>query len=480
MKILVIQLARLGDIFCTVPALSALRRTRPEAEIHFLVRKKFSGAAEVCRFYDHLWQWDAERLLGEFIRGNESIPEGLTRLSSVIRELRNEKFDQIINLSFSPSSSFITHLISQGQTPTLGYSRTDDFYLSVPDDPSLYFRAQAGIGKNNRVHVCDLLSAVAGADLIESDLHPLRRGGTGEKQKGSIVCHLGASQRHKTWPTLSWVRFLSSFINYSKAPIRLIGGSKEVALAQAIAEQVGSSQIINQVGKTTIPEIISILQEAELFIGADSGPLHAAGLVGVKSLNLSLGQVRFWETGSTVKGSRALVSTNPEHLMSETVLKNALEMLSNTSPSENVALCTGQAGVRYKVVGNIESRDCWAMVDWMYFGGPTPSLGGDIPAALVQLLEVVGIATQQLQVLEKNPEKTQVISILDRLDEILSIFRKSIPPLTPLLDEFICRKENIPPGPRGEVFYQTLQCYKELQARAQSLSQERRKEEAHL
>ena len=45
MRILVLQLARFGDIFQTWPTLKALRRQHPESEIHFLVRSRFSEAA---------------------------------------------------------------------------------------------------------------------------------------------------------------------------------------------------------------------------------------------------------------------------------------------------------------------------------------------------------------------------------------------------------------------------------------------------
>lgn len=46
MKILVLQLARFGDIYLTWPALRALRRRYPDASIHLLVRERFVAATE--------------------------------------------------------------------------------------------------------------------------------------------------------------------------------------------------------------------------------------------------------------------------------------------------------------------------------------------------------------------------------------------------------------------------------------------------
>jgi hypothetical protein len=105
----------------------------------------------------------------------------------------------------------------------------------------------------------------------------------------------------------------------------------------------------------------------------------------------------------------------------------------------------------------------------MYFGGPTPVLSGDLPEALDQLIEIAKIACSQLEVLEKDPEKTQIIGVLDRLDDMLEIFRQNIIPLTPLLDDFKCRKENVPPVSREEIFSQTRRCYEELRLRAMAL-----------
>jgi len=465
-KILVLQLTRLGDILCTMPTLLALRRTYPEAEIHFLVRKRFAPAALVTKPYDHLWQWDAKRLLGDFIVGKGSITDGITRLSETIHQLRQENFDKIINLSFSPSSSFITHLISQNKIPTKGYTRTEDFYLAVPDEPSGYVRAQVGLDRSNRRHIIDILSDVAQVKLVDSDLHPFA---IDEKKEG-IVCHLGASRDHKTWPSISWIGFFNRLAQTQNESITLIGSNDDIELAQEILTQIKSDKIINSVGKTSWNELISILRIAKLFIGADSGPLHAASLAGCKTLNLSLGNVRFWETGPTVKGSRVLRSREPQHLMSDIVFNHCKNMLDDGDQFSESALCTGESDLRYKVYGGTNFEpDAWGTVHWMYFGGPRPQFLGDLPEALKQIEEVTDIAVLQVDALKQNAEKTEIIGILDSLDDVLEIMRKSIPPISPLLEEFRGSKENIAPGSRDEVFDKTRQCYLNLKGRVSAL-----------
>ena len=121
MKILIIQITRFGDILTTLPIISALRRDNLEGELHFLVRKRFAFAAEACKSIDHLWKLDSKEIIEPLFESK--ISESLNTLTKLVRELRSQRFDRIINLSFSPSSSFISHLISDGKTPVLGYTR---------------------------------------------------------------------------------------------------------------------------------------------------------------------------------------------------------------------------------------------------------------------------------------------------------------------------------------------------------------------
>ena len=57
MKILIIQLARLGDIYQSWPTLKAVKRANPGAEIHFLTRSKFAAAAPGPELVDRHWKW---------------------------------------------------------------------------------------------------------------------------------------------------------------------------------------------------------------------------------------------------------------------------------------------------------------------------------------------------------------------------------------------------------------------------------------
>jgi len=429
------------------------------------VRQRFAIAAENARFVDHLWKLDAVKLLGPLMTEKSGVSESIEHLSETINHLRSEKFDRIINLSFSPSSSFITHLIAQEKIPVSGYTRTQDLFLRIQDPASQYFRSQVGVDRSNRIHVSDLFAWIAGVELTKSDWHSSLSATDSFKREG-IVCHLGASQSQKTWPADSWSALIRRLTQGLNKQVTLVGTASEKEFADEVVLQTGLHNLINLVGMTNFSELTRTIQSAELFVGADSGPLHIASQANTKSVNLSVGNVRFWETGPVVTGSRVLVSKQPQFLMSDFVFENIEGILTHQTPLDGVIECIESQGVRYKIHGKNQTPDYWEVVEYIYFGGPQPKWSADLQEALMQINEVCKMALTQLAALYAAPAKVEIIGVMDRMDELLILMKKTIPPLAPLLDAFSSEKENIPPGSREEIFYQTKQCYERLRLRS--------------
>jgi heptosyltransferase-3 len=470
MKILIIQLTRLGDILCTLPTLTALRREYPSAQIHFLVRKSFAEAAQLSNAVDHFWYLDSEKIFSPIINEKAGKDSALFILSQTIRSLKNERFDKIINLSFSPSSSFVTHLISHDKNQVAGYSRTSDFYLSIPDEASRYFKAQVGLEKSNRMHVMDLFAWVSGITLKECDLYSLS-GSNFEKSRLGVTCHLGASHVRKTWPIEYWMSLIRELTEDLNQNVTLIGGIKERNLSEQIVTELRSDKIVNTVGTTSLNDCVQVLKRSRLFIGVDSGPLHLASLAGCQSLNLSVGQVRFWETGPTVPGSRVLVKNLPHYLTPDLVFSEACSILSgeNKSPHAFIAQPVSDQ-VRYFLSSDpLSDIDEWDVVRWLNFQGEAPKIEERELTGLDQLIEASEIALKQTTEFYKNPHKTEIAGILDRLDYVIEVVGTKLPKLSPLVDDFICEKSNIPPASRNEVFLQTEVCYRTLIAIAKNL-----------
>src|SRR4051812_15959311 len=109
MRILVLQLARFGDIYQSWPALRALRRKHPAAELHVLVRSRFRAALTGLDGIIVHELPTAEILKPVIETGDEM--RALQLLDQFVADLNNPGFERIINLSFSPFSSYLTDLL---------------------------------------------------------------------------------------------------------------------------------------------------------------------------------------------------------------------------------------------------------------------------------------------------------------------------------------------------------------------------------
>lgn len=459
MKILVIQTARFGDIFLTWPVLRALKRKYPDSSLHVLVRSRFKAAAEDCEVIDHLHLQDTVDLIGGLITSTETIERALERSSKFVDDLEAENFDEVINLSFSPSSSVLTSMVAGSKTRVRGYSRHSDGYLALPDDTSAYFYAQVGIGKENRFHLCEILAATADVILEDTDWIPSSRWNLDEKwlkwqseynelNSPYILIHLGASQQDKTFPPFKWVRVMREIQHRWPGCIFLVGSANERDLVEEIIAEGCDEKVINLVGKTEFADVVTLLTRAQLLVGADSAPMHLANFTGTQCLNLSYNSVNFWETGPRVLGSRIVFANTPFEMPSEQVADEALSMLGDLPSTSTCILRTGTQPIGYRWTRGYHESRSWEIIEAIYTGAHWPAHLSDVERkAVIQMMEAVLVGLLQIETM-KNPERRATAQmILDRMDEAINSIGEIIPLLKPAVGWFVAEKIRVGPCP---------------------------------
>jgi len=263
MKILILQLARLGDIYMSWPAVRALRRKYPEAQIHLLTRPRFEAAVEGLTAIDRHVSLPVAQILEPLVQQDADIKKSLSKLSDCLNPLKQENYDLVINLTFSPLSSYITHFIAGPSTIVSGYTRFDDGYFRPADEISSYFYAQVGIDKPNRIHVADIFASIMDVEYIEQDwAAPQISEFKIALPENYLVVHVGASEKHKSLTAQEWAEALQ--VIASEIPGRsvvLVGSDAEVMQAEQIASAVSSMSIFNLVGKTKVSDLFAILKK---------------------------------------------------------------------------------------------------------------------------------------------------------------------------------------------------------------------------
>ncbi len=456
MKILVLQLARLGDGLLTWPTLNAIKREHPDAELHLMVRTRFASCTKLMACVDKVHTIDSSSLLSKLEHDGCDFDE----ITKPIRKIRDLDFDYIINLSFSPSSSFMTQFLAKDKAIVSGYSRFNDGFLNITDNTSSYIRAQVGYGFTNLFHLSDLFSTVAGVDLKFEDWDGRSFETKIPQNYKYTVLHIGASVDEKMLPAEIWCSVIANLLPDYDGVLYLVGSSEERSMSQEICHHISSSRLVDLVGETSIEELRDLIQGAEGYIGADSGPLHLASLTGTPALNLSVGPVSAFETGPKSAGSRILIEPNPERVSAYMVVDEYLAMIERrASPNQAIGVVSPIEEYRHSLATRYEQE----VVKYIYLDGPTPlTKQKKVTEALIELADIYEVAIEQCQAIELNNRDKIAAGILDRCDETMMVLARKVPEISPLVRWFMTEKTRIGPAPLEEVLETTKRYYYNL------------------
>jgi ADP-heptose:LPS heptosyltransferase len=224
--------AGIGDIICTFPAIIAFRKQHPEALLVYRVRRSFKVLVEMGRVADSI------------IDDDNSLSKSLIRnYKWILRpRLEDEK----------PQGRAHTHLVDDF-SQTLGV-------IPASRQPRLYVSAKVSELQNRLVF-------------------PLRK----DKQL-VIGIHVGPSWRVREWTASGWQRLVELLHEQFNCVVLQLGSDEHTAAGTQMAPRIAGS--LDWVNKFTLEQTIATLQLLDLFIGIDSGILHAAGAVGTPVVGL--------------------------------------------------------------------------------------------------------------------------------------------------------------------------------------------------
>lgn len=453
MKILIIQLARLGDIYMGWPALRALRRQYPEADIHLMVRPRFEAATHGLTVIDRVIALPTTFFLEPLVEDEPLLEESLGRIKTHLSEMRDEAYDLVVNWTFSPLSSWLTRAIAGPETKILGYSRHQDGSLEITDDVSAFFYGQVGTHRPSRVHLTDLFATMLNIDLNPSDwAGPVS--GSFVKSAGVEdywILHPGASEEHKRIEPWQWARLIQEYAGFAgdaALPVVLIGSKEEVQISDAITAGVNRVSVINMTGQTQVEELFGLIARARLLVGGDSAPLHIASLTQTPTFNVSAGNVNFWETGPRAPRSW-IYRLNPASGFPSAMLGSRVAALLDGQAPED--LLVSSSGVPcYSGSFPLEQDFAWQMVQALYLGEAFP-VADDL--RFLQVIEKLNeMNTVVLEQLGESRLQAQALGrLMDQSDQIFEVLAKMDTAVGVIVRWIQTEKIRIPPLPFGDV-----------------------------
>lgn len=252
MKVLIIRFSSIGDIVLTTPVVRCLRKQFPDAEIHYLTKKTFSGILE------HNPHLNKVLVLEDDFDG-------------MLQKLKEEKYDHIIDLHHN----LRTLRIKRGLKKVPAYSfkklNIEKFILTnckvnfLPDIHIVdrYMATLSSLSVVNDGWGLDYF--IPDMDVIKNDDIPTSH------LHGYVAIVIGATYGTKKLP----IHKLKELCSTIRFPIMLLGGKDDYDHGNEIA-LTDDVKIYNACGKFNLNESADLLRRSKLVISHDTGLMHIA------------------------------------------------------------------------------------------------------------------------------------------------------------------------------------------------------------
>ena len=266
-RFLTVQLADIGDLVLITPALQALRQTHPQAHIALLTTTH-SAAIVPDNLVDDVIVIDRQTSNSSF---------AFLRLKNLrlLWQLRKHQFDTVLYFHHFTlrlgTIKFALIAMLGGIRNRVGLDNGKGWFLTkrIPD--------MGFGGKHQAQYWLDLVASLDSevsspipSTQVQSapfDLPP--------KTRTRIVIHAGSGgySRARRWEPQKFAALADRLVTALSAEIVLVGSHGDDS--QQVLE-IMQQPAIDCIDKTTIPQLASVIESADVFIGADSGVMHVA------------------------------------------------------------------------------------------------------------------------------------------------------------------------------------------------------------
>lgn len=297
MKILIVKLSSIGDVVHMLPALAAIRRALPQAEIAWAVEK---SAAEILRgnkLIDNLIEIDTR----SFRRGGKVFKKILTEASRQLRALRKTEFDFALDFQGLLKSASIIKLAKAAKR--IGFSRQN------LREPASRFLLTDTVDVESQTHIIrkNLTLAEKALNIFvpENDFEfPIHTDEIHRREAEKIIER--ASEDYALLnPAGGWTTKLWAAENFGALADKLweennltsvvTTAPNEIELAEKVWRNSRSGKVI--LAQPTLKGFYELAKRTRIYIGGDTAPTHLA--VAAKTPIVGIfGPTEWWRNGS--------------------------------------------------------------------------------------------------------------------------------------------------------------------------------------
>ena len=274
-SILLILMGSLGDVVRGLCLVSHIKNNLPQSRVTWLIEPKW---AELVDFHPQI---------DKMIVFNR--PRGVPAVWNLYKDLAQEHFDITLDLQRHFKSGFFS-LLSRAKR-RVGFNRRNakEFNWLFNNEQIDYVSDE--LPKLRHYLKFTEYLGLSEPTLLEFGFSSLDLKVTvpsivTEISDPFIAVVMGSSWESKDWIFEGYCELVKDILSSGERQVVLLGDRSKRTPAARLFERIGSSRLINLVGKTSLLELVAVLKAAAAGVGPDSGPAHLAAAVGTPYVSI--------------------------------------------------------------------------------------------------------------------------------------------------------------------------------------------------
>lgn len=269
-SIVIYSTTALGDFMFNTPVIRAVRQRYPDAYITLVAHRKNQELVDNGIYYDRVVYWDNK----------------VKSLPTLVKSLKEHQPDLALIMHSHLPYDVISAVMSG-----VKYVIRDNYMNGISgleEWLSNYVFNYYGHFVRRKIELVSILGC--DSHNVSMEIPSPFQAGIKDAQHTVIGMQIGASTESRCWPVAHFSKLadmLSS--DHPNVRIVLIGGGTDVSRGEAMLQQVSdkSREIIdNQIGKTGLQQLITMIDSFDCLVTGDTGPLHLAVAVKTKTISL--------------------------------------------------------------------------------------------------------------------------------------------------------------------------------------------------
>ncbi|MFH0913646.1 MAG: lipopolysaccharide heptosyltransferase II [Candidatus Omnitrophota bacterium] len=288
-KILIFNVNWLGDVLFSTATIRGIRRNFPDSFIACIIPSRCYPILKGNPHLDEIIIFD-----------DKDRHRGILAQMNFVRLLKKRKFDLVFLLHRSFTRALICRLADIPERYGY-YTRKRGFLLSkkiVPPKKDTLHRidyylniiGQAGLAAEDRY--TEFFVSDEDINFVDGFLNK----NSIQKNDFLVAVNPGANWLPKRWPKDYWARLCDRLIAEFSAKVIITGSRQDLSLASSIKESMREEPVITS-GIFNLKQLGALFKRVDLFISADTGPLHIANAMGTKKIIALFGPTSSQITG---------------------------------------------------------------------------------------------------------------------------------------------------------------------------------------